>query len=91
MSGTPKAVGHRYRKARRMVLDASDFCHICQHPGAHTLDHLIPRSRGGAVADPANMAPAHGVGNPCPVCVRVCNQERSNNLVITQRPQSRDW
>lgn len=41
-------------------------CWLCGLPGANTADHVIPRARGGAVYDLANLAPAH----------RKCNEAR---------------
>lgn len=34
-------------------------CHLCGRPGADTADHVVPRSKGGAVFDLANGRPAH--------------------------------
>lgn len=67
---------YAYRKLRRAILAESDVCHLCAHPGADTIDHLIPISRGGG-HDPDNLRPAHGV-NSCTTCGRRCNQERGN-------------
>lgn len=86
----PRANGHRYRVARAAVLELSDVCHLCGHRGADTVDHLVPLSMGGDVADPANLAPAHGV-HGCPVCKVKCNQARGNGSVIRHRTRSRDW
>lgn len=43
-------------------------CWLCGMPGADSADHVIPISRGGAVYDLANLAPAH----------RACNYGRGN-------------
>lgn len=90
--GAPRAIGHRYRQARAAVLSTSDVCHLCGHDGADTVDHLIPRSLDPTVdvADPANMAPAHGV-HGCPTCGVKCNQSRGNRLVVSRRKNSVDW
>ncbi len=81
----------RYREARARVLVESDTCHLCGHAGADTVDHLVPRSRGGAVDDQDNMAPAHGVGG-CLTCGRRCNSERgARSLESVRLPTSRDW
>lgn len=47
-----------WRRVRAQVLAKSDICHLCGFPGADTVDHLIPRSKGGT-NHPSNLAPAH--------------------------------
>jgi 5-methylcytosine-specific restriction endonuclease McrA len=47
-----------WRRVRAEVLAASDFCYLCGFPGADSVDHLIPRSKGGT-NDRSNLAPAH--------------------------------
>jgi 5-methylcytosine-specific restriction endonuclease McrA len=37
---------------------APGHCHLCHQPGATTLDHLVPLSRGGRTAE-WNLRPAH--------------------------------
>ncbi len=87
---TPRANGRPYRRARAVTLAASTLCWLCGHEGATTVDHVTPRSKGGAVADPANLEPAHGVTG-CPTCGRRCNQERGANdgSSLTRMPTSR--
>lgn len=48
-----------------------DTCWLCGLPGADTADHVVPRSKGGAVYDVLNLAPAH----------RRCNEARGNRAV----------
>nr|WP_278101906.1 HNH endonuclease signature motif containing protein [Microbacterium proteolyticum] len=36
-----------------------DVCIICGRPGSTSADHVIPRSKGGAVYDLDNLGPAH--------------------------------
>lgn len=53
------------------------LCHICGHEGATTADHLIPLAVWPEQPlDPKLSRPAHGTGNPCPTCDRLCNQEK---------------
>ena len=97
---------HRWRQLRRaIVASARGLCGLCGHgPGADTVDHAIPPSRGGARFDPANLIAAHGK-HPCPTCGRKCNSEKGS-MTITEwrvflatgkRPSrraptpSRDW
>jgi len=60
------------RKAQEFVkLTLSTFgltCWLCGLPGANSADHVIPRSKGGAVYDLRNLAPAH----------RHCNYSRGD-------------
>jgi 5-methylcytosine-specific restriction endonuclease McrA len=44
------------------------MCWLCRLPGATTADHIVPRSRGGAVYDIRNLGPAH----------KRCNESRGN-------------
>jgi 5-methylcytosine-specific restriction endonuclease McrA len=83
--------GHRYRTARRAVLDHSTICHLCGHDGADQADHIGPRSLNPELddADPTNLAPAHGV-NGCPTCGEKCNQVKGNGT-LTRPISSRSW
>lgn len=60
------------RKAQQYVrLTLAEYgtvCWLCGLPGSDTADHVIPRSKGGAVYNLANLAPAH----------RPCNESRGN-------------
>lgn len=60
------------RKAQQFVrLTLSTYgnvCWLCRLPGATTADHVIPRSKGGAVYDLRNLGPAH----------THCNESRGN-------------
>lgn len=47
------------RFVARILAEQGDTCHLCEQPGATTVDHIIPRSKGGAPFDPANVRPAH--------------------------------
>ena len=47
-----------WQRVRAEVLQRSDICHLCGAPGAESVDHLIPRSKGGT-NDLRNLAPAH--------------------------------
>ena len=64
--GDPR-VQAKWQKLRRLILDADDTCHICHHPGADTVDHLVPIAAGGDPHDPDNLAPAH----------RICNSRKN--------------
>lgn len=55
------------------------ICHLCSHPGATQVDHLLQYAEGGDDSL-ANLRPAHGTANtaknPCPVCGLNCNNIR---------------
>lgn len=60
------------RKAQQYVrLTLAEYgtvCVLCGLPGSNSADHIIPRSKGGAVYDLRNLAPSH----------RKCNYARGN-------------
>jgi 5-methylcytosine-specific restriction endonuclease McrA len=87
----PELESTAYRKAKVRALAQNDICHLCGHPGADSLDHIIPVSRGGHPTDPANLAPIHG--HPCPICGQKCNALKSDKLLseIVDPKNSRDW
>lgn len=83
-----RPTGRPYRRARAATLAASNICWICGKPGADTVDHVVPRSLGGAVADRSNLRPAH----------YSCNSARGNGTRTHRRgtperknPTSRAW
>lgn len=51
------------------------ICWLCGLPGANSADHIIPRSRGGAVYDIKNLGPTH----------KSCNEARGNTPVEAYR------
>lgn len=83
----------RWHHARAIVLARDTHCHLCGEPVDKTLsgrlpdgpnaDHVVPKSRGGALYDPANLRLAH----------KRCNQskwDKMPNYVPNAEP-SRDW
>ncbi|MER8042720.1 HNH endonuclease signature motif containing protein [Streptomyces sp. NPDC094032] len=79
-----------YRKARARFLGDNDVCHLCGHPQADTVDHVVPVSKGTVdPSDQDNWLPAHGV-NGCPTCGRKCNGEKSDRAA-PRLTNSRDW
>jgi 5-methylcytosine-specific restriction endonuclease McrA len=88
--------GRPWRRLRAEVLAASTVCVLCGHDGAGDVHHLVPRSQGGDLLDPANCAPAHGALSPCPWCLIACNQSAGIRGHATPRRQavplySRAW
>ena len=74
MSQHHRAISGRKRQERNAkILAASDVCHLCGHPGADAVDHVIPLARGGSDA-PSNLAPAHHDVAP------FCNRRKSDRM-----------
>jgi 5-methylcytosine-specific restriction endonuclease McrA len=60
---TERGLGYRYQRKRRGILERDGgICWICSNPGADTIDHAVPRARGGTDED-ANLRAAHGSCN----------------------------
>lgn len=60
--------GRGWQCIRDRILNASDVCYICGKPGADSVDHVIPKARGGT-DDPSNLRPAH---------LHPCNRAKSD-------------
>lgn len=67
------------QRENKSILAASDVCHICGHPGADAVDHVVPLARGGEDRR-HNKAPAHHDA-PCPTCGMKCNRVKSDKLI----------
>jgi hypothetical protein len=83
----PGSHSAEFYRNRKLVLDASDICFFCTHPGARQVNHIIPRKLGGTDAI-SNLTPAHGhddrtgrsgVDFRCPTCGVSCNQAYRND------------
>lgn len=83
MARNPGRTGRPWRRVRAAVLESNDVCWLCGTPGADSVDHVIPLSKGGPELDPANLRPAHGR----------CNSARKDTLgpPKRQRAGSRQW
>lgn len=56
--------GRRVQQFRAFVLaQKGTVCHLCGGDGADTVDHVIPRSKGGLPFALANAEPAHSSCN----------------------------
>lgn len=66
----PQWGGRKAQQYVRLTLaEYGEVCVLCGLPGSTTADHVIPRSKGGAVYDLRNLQPAH----------KSCNESRGNN------------
>lgn len=67
------------RKKANVIAFYNGICHLCNHPGALQVDHIVPfaETHDDSIA---NLRPAHGTAknqkNPCPVCGLNCNNIR---------------
>jgi 5-methylcytosine-specific restriction enzyme A len=56
---TERGLGWSYQRKRQRILERDRFvCALCGHPGADSVDHVVPRSRGGS-NDDSNLRAAH--------------------------------
>lgn len=56
----PAYSGRRVRAfVDRVLAHYGTTCHLCGRDGANSADHVIPRSKGGAVWDLTNARPSH--------------------------------
>jgi 5-methylcytosine-specific restriction endonuclease McrA len=81
---TPRTNTRAQQRANKALLAACDVCHLCGHPGADAVDHVIPlRPRPGHPAGtdtPDNRRPAHH-DVACPTCGHKCNREKTNKPI----------
>ena len=50
----------RWQHVRLAILQRDQWvCWLCGQPGADSVDHVLPVSRGGAHYDPSNLRAAH--------------------------------
>ncbi|MFI5955825.1 HNH endonuclease [Cryptosporangium sp. NPDC051539] len=74
--------GRPWRRLRDLVLAASGgICALCGLPGANSVDHIVPLSKGGAPMAPSNLRAAHST----------CNSKRGNRMQLRTVKTSRDW
>lgn len=56
---TQRGLGWDYQRKRQRILQRDGFvCGVCGLPGATTVDHVVPRARGGSHED-HNLRAAH--------------------------------
>ena len=66
-------------KQARVLAQHGYLCHLCGHPDAHDVDHIVPWAEWTRLDlsphDASNLAPAHGT--PCPTCGRDCHADKT--------------
>lgn len=89
---TPHRGGRPYtRFCRAVYLMWGRTCHLCGHPGADSVDHLIPLSVWpDQPLDPTQARPAHGVAG-CPTCGVKCNQSRGAAPLEDEYTPKLEW
>lgn len=99
----PKWGGRPAQRARTYVLNRDHgICHICRHPGANSLDHLVSKLLHPELTwDPTNWAAAHmqRAGQPggCqhPGCTCIGNRLRAAGTGTHPTPDdpkpTREW
>ena len=79
-------------KQRRILNAHHGVCHLCGHPDATEVDHLVPWAEWQrtdlSVHDASNLAPAHGT--PCPTCGRTCHEDKSKAEAARGRARAND-
>jgi hypothetical protein len=60
--------GKAQQYVRLTLEEYGDICWLCELPGSNIADHIIPRSKHGAVYHLDNLGPAH----------KSCNESRGN-------------
>ena len=77
-----------FRRARAEVLAMSTVCWLCGHPGADSVDHVVPlrvlkeTGRMDLANDVRNLKPAH----------KSCNSRRQDrDPSVVGKPPSRRW
>lgn len=77
---TPRGSTRRWRRLRVYVLERDNYvCRWCGKGGANTVDHIVPRARGGG-DEPSNLAAAH----------KRCNEAKGARAPARPTP-SRRW
>lgn len=80
------------QRARIMDLHGT-VCHLCHHPGAEQVDHIInvkmwlKQGYEGSPHRDSNLAPAHG--QPCLMCGVRCHVVKTQSEAQAARPSRR--
>ena len=80
------------KKQARILAAHGHVCHLCGHPDAEQVDHLVPWAEWQrtdlSVHDPTNLRPAHG--HPCPTCGRRCHDDKTKAEAARGRARAND-
>lgn len=85
------AEGSAWRRTVKYVVNRdAGKCHICNHFGGTSADHLVPDTEGGS-STPDNLKAVHGYPHPCKECSAAagknifCNEIRGAMSVVRAR------
>lgn len=73
--------GQPLAQRQRILRKHAGICHICGHPDAEQIDHIVnvktwrAQQLPGSPHRDSNLAPAHD--RPCPTCGRRCHVEKT--------------
>ena len=75
-SKSQRAIGTQEWKKLRLVVLARDgyVCYVCGGGDANQVDHIYPRSKGGAAFDPLN----------CAAICRPCNMRKGDKVFLAK-------
>ena len=77
-------------KQRRILHAHAGICHVCGHPDATTVDHVIPWAEWHRTDlsphDASNLAPIHEL---CPHCGRECHPDKTKAEAARGRERAR--
>lgn len=81
--GSQRVVPTDWKRRKAQVLEAHGrVCHLCGHPDAEEVDHILNVAAGGS-HDLTNLAPIHG--RRCPTCGRRCHVEKTSREAAAGR------
>jgi len=76
---TERGLGWSYQRKRARIIERDHgICWLCNQAGAETVDHVVPRARGGDDSD-ANLRAAHAA----------CNMSRGARIVRAPKTHGR--
>ena len=75
-SKSQRAIGTQEWKKLRLIVLARDgyVCYVCGSGDANQVDHIYPRSKGGAAFDPLN----------CAAICRPCNMRKGDKVFLAK-------
>jgi 5-methylcytosine-specific restriction endonuclease McrA len=75
-SKSQRAIGTQKWKKLRLIVLARDgyVCYVCGSGDANQVDHIYPRSKGGAAFDPLN----------CAAICRPCNMRKGDKVFLAK-------
>lgn len=83
--------GRKVSELRDLVIATyGDVCCLCGHRGSNTVEHVIPRARGGT-DDIENLRPAHKSCNVSRQDSDVNEWRKRKGIGVHRAPPSRDW